>query len=227
MEWESEGATLFDVIDLIRLSERHSQPLFVKIGGYEAMRDLFDLYSLGIHGLIIPMVESAFGVKKALEAIDAVFTDESLSITLTIESVMGIEALPQILKSAHTRIERITIGRSDLGRSMGDTLKPNDPALIPLIEKVICDAAPYPIPVGVGGGVTANISLTLPVLDQLGYVETRHCIFSSSTILETPHLIDEALQFEQAWLVSRIARQQKQADHYRSRMTLLQNRHTP
>ena len=220
VEWEAEGATLFDVVDLIRLSERHTLPVFVKISGYEAMRDLFDLYSLGVTHIIIPMIESAFGVKKALEAVDAVYSDTTLKITLTIESISGVEALPSILDAFHSRIERITIGRTDLSRSMG--VEANDRSLLPILEQIINESKPYTIPIGIGGGISSNICQDRLFCQLFSFIETRHCIFDTNTL--DPFHIEEALCFEQAWLEARIDRQSKQMRHYQNRLIVLKDR---
>jgi hypothetical protein len=224
VEWESEGATLFDVVDLIRISARHSLPLFVKIGGYEAMRDLFDLYSLGVNGIIVPMVESAFGVTKALEAIDAVFVDDKIKITLTIESVDGVKVLPTILDRFHNRIRRITLGRTDLGRSLGKDVGANDPLLLPWVKQAILCANSHKIAVGIGGGISPSICESLQSLEQINFVETRHCIFEATNLMKKPHLIDEAFRFETAWLESRIHRENLQLNHYLTRINILKKR---
>ena len=41
--------------------------MYVKIGGVEAVNDIYNCLELGIDGIIAPMVESKFGVKKFID----------------------------------------------------------------------------------------------------------------------------------------------------------------
>jgi len=61
-EFEAEGSSFRDLLRLRRLTAQQNIPLYLKIGGVEALRDLKDALDLGVDGLIAPMVESPFGV---------------------------------------------------------------------------------------------------------------------------------------------------------------------
>ncbi len=72
-EFETEGSTFRDLVRLRRITARLDIPLYLKLGGVEAIRDLKDSLELGVDGVIAPMVESPFGVTKFVEAVQAVY----------------------------------------------------------------------------------------------------------------------------------------------------------
>ena len=45
-------------------------PIIIKIGGVEAVTDIYEALSLGVGGIIAPMSETAFSTSKFLDAID-------------------------------------------------------------------------------------------------------------------------------------------------------------
>ena len=61
-EFEAEGASFRDLLRLRRFTAEQNIPLYLKIGGVEALRDLKDALDLSVDGVIAPMVESPFGV---------------------------------------------------------------------------------------------------------------------------------------------------------------------
>ena len=44
--------------------------LFVKIGGVEALNDIYNCLELCVDGIIAPMVETKFGAKKFIDIVD-------------------------------------------------------------------------------------------------------------------------------------------------------------
>ena len=55
-EFEAEGSSFRDIIKLRRITLNHGVPLYLKIGGAEAIRDIKDALELGVDGLVVPMV---------------------------------------------------------------------------------------------------------------------------------------------------------------------------
>ena len=53
-EFEAEGASFRDLIKLRRLTAQQNVPLYLKIGGVEALRDIKDALDIDVDGLILP-----------------------------------------------------------------------------------------------------------------------------------------------------------------------------
>ena len=77
-EFEAEGSSYRDLNRLSRICLPLDVPLYLKIGGVEALRDIKDALDLGVDGLIAPMVESPFGVVKFLSAVESIFDKQKL-----------------------------------------------------------------------------------------------------------------------------------------------------
>ena len=95
-EFEAEGSSYRDLARLRRITEKAGIKLHLKIGGVEAMRDMKDSMEIGVDGLIAPMVESIFGVKKFRQAYDKVYKDHKIHLSINIESRCAIENIDGI-----------------------------------------------------------------------------------------------------------------------------------
>ena len=119
-EFEAEGSSFRDLVRLRRITDKLSIPLYLKIGGVEALRDVKDSLEIGVDGLIAPMVESAFALKKFLDGVASIYKDTDVHLSVNIETQKGIESLEKILDLGKGRIDNITIGRTDLSSSYFD-----------------------------------------------------------------------------------------------------------
>ena len=95
-EFEAEGASFRDLIRLRRLTAQQNIPLYLKIGGVEALRDITDALDLGVDGLIAPMVESPFGVVKFLGAVERVFGHQKFFKSINIAHNIAVKAFPSL-----------------------------------------------------------------------------------------------------------------------------------
>ena len=68
-EFEAEGSTVSDIHFLRRLTKNCNTKLFVKIGGVEAINDIYNCIEIGVDGIIAPMVETKFALYKFKESI--------------------------------------------------------------------------------------------------------------------------------------------------------------
>jgi imidazole glycerol phosphate synthase subunit HisF len=69
-EYENEGSRQTELMRLKDIAEKTSLPIIVKIGGVEAVTDIYNALSIGVRGIIAPMAETAFASSKFLNAID-------------------------------------------------------------------------------------------------------------------------------------------------------------
>jgi hypothetical protein len=66
--FEDEGALFNETVRLKEVCNQAKTKITLKIGGPEAIRDLKDSSIIGVKGLVAPMVESEFGLKKFIQA---------------------------------------------------------------------------------------------------------------------------------------------------------------
>ena len=52
-------------------------PIILKIGGVEAITDIYNALALGVKGIIAPMAETAFAANKFLNAIKTFIPDDN------------------------------------------------------------------------------------------------------------------------------------------------------
>ena len=116
-EFEAEGSSFRDLVRLRRISNKLDVPLYLKIGGVEALRDIKDSLEIGVDGLIAPMVESRFGLKKFTDGVASIYKDTDIHLSINIETQQAVANLEEILKSGKGKIDNITIGRTDLSSS--------------------------------------------------------------------------------------------------------------
>ena len=74
-EFEAEGSRTDELVMLNEIIFRADMKLYVKIGGCEAVRDLDQCRMLGASGIMAPMIESPFAMKKFVGAANKVYGD--------------------------------------------------------------------------------------------------------------------------------------------------------
>ena len=121
-EFEAEGSSVMDIARLKILTESVNTKLHVKIGGVEAKNDIYECISLGVDGIIAPMVETEFGLIKFLQTIKELKLKKKPVLSINIETKTGYQNIDNIINLAKSEIDNITIGRSDFSKSY---LSPN------------------------------------------------------------------------------------------------------
>ena len=69
--FEDEGASYEEVMRLKEICNQANTKLNLKIGGPEDKRSMVDSTTIGVKGLVGPMVESDFGLSKFVKAVKA------------------------------------------------------------------------------------------------------------------------------------------------------------
>ena len=113
-------------------------PLNIKIGGPEAKNDIRECLRIGASGIIAPMIESPFGVKKYVTALRELAGKDIMSqllISINLESLNAYEKIDDILRSKETReIDQIVIGTSDLAKSVEKPI--DDHKVVEMVRKM-------------------------------------------------------------------------------------------
>lgn len=209
-EFEAEGTRLEEVIRLKEVVTRAGLDLTIKIGGCEAIRDMHDARIIGINALVAPMIESAYALKKYINATKLAFPEDERSeidFFINIETITGYNNIDEILTSPEAKdLTGIVLGRADMTGSMGlsrDEI--NSDKIFEIANNISIKASEYNKKMAIGGGVSAQ---SLPFFkqlpkDSLYKFETRKIIFDAQNALSDQNIgegISKAVGFELMWL---------------------------
>jgi len=208
-EFEAEGTRLEEAMRLKEVLMKAGLGLTLKIGGCEALRDMYEARLLGVDRIVAPMVESAYALTKFIAAFRMAFPEEERTevvAAINVETMGTVERFDDLLKvSGLAGLNGIVVGRVDLSGSLGlarDQI--NSDRITAILKEVFTKAKKAGLVCAVGGGVSAD-SLpafrTLPA-GHLDYYETRKVIFACPAALEENAQagILKAVEFELLWL---------------------------
>lgn len=202
---EAEGVRLAELLRLKEIAMKADVDLVVKIGGCEALTDIRLAHTIGVNGVMAPMIESKFALEKFLAMSAAEYTQdelEDIKLSINIETVDGYEKIEKILAAENIQyLGGIVIGRTDLAAA----LKISDldsPEILDIVRTIFTKAKQHSIYCLVGGGINYK---TIPFLKQLGSLadgfETRKVVFGRFSRIEhvAKEAIHLALEFEYNW----------------------------
>ena len=211
-EFEAEGARLDEIHRLVELTRKSGLNLAIKIGGCEAISDLYNAKLLGAEYIIAPMVESAYSLKKYIDAKNKVFSSEerkNVRFLFNLETITSYDNLDSIIDIATIEdgVDGIVFGRVDFVGSIGfDRKKISSNEIGFYINKIseICKKNNLDFVVG---GAVSNETIS-SVIDAykiyLTRFETRKVIFNSDILKSSEKELFKALElavkFELLWL---------------------------
>lgn len=232
-EFEAEGTRTEELMRLKEISLAAGVTLTLKIGGCEALRDMYDARSIGVDHLVAPMVESAFALQKFLRAVDIAFPkDEQAhkSFLVNIETADATDAFAEMLRAREIdRLTGIVLGRGDLTMSMGMARTEVDcDKVYTLAAAILGKAKEAGLTTVIGGGVTAaslDFFRRLPP-GSLDRYETRKVCFRCPAGLgqRAADGIRKSLEFELQWLISKQSYHRAISEEDQNRISTLQTR---
>lgn len=209
-EFEAEGTRIEEAMRLKEIVSGAGLELTIKIGGCEALKDMYDARSIGVSAIVAPMIESAFALRKFLQASWIVFPKDErgeIKFMINIETDTAYNNLASIIGSEHIKdLDGVVIGRGDLSESYGhDRDYINSEEIFGYSVKILEEAKKKDLLCGIGGGVSAD---SLPFLrklkrGQLDFFETRKVQFKCPEAYETQNASEgilKAVGFELMWL---------------------------
>ena len=207
-EFEAEGSSLGDIARLRMITSSLNIKLYVKIGGVEALNDIYNCLDLQVDGIIAPMVETKFGLKKFLEIFDRLKLKKNPSLTINIETKSGIDNIKDILKHASGKINNVTIGRTDLsGSYFKKNIVPNSNFILDKIKLVSKMATKYKLKTTVGGSVNAETirmySKVKNISKLINKIETRKVMLPTNIFLKKKAALKNALKFEEMYIMQK------------------------
>jgi hypothetical protein len=223
---EAEDMSFGD-IRILRAMSRDILPLYVKIGGPEARNDIRELADIGVDGMIAPMIESPYALKKFIMTLHDILGPihfERLCKTVNIETETAVGCLEAILSVPEAReLNQVTAARSDLSGSM--EMSADDPRVTEACRLIVERSHGYGLSTSVGGSInTENIRV---ILERIApdRVNSRNMVLDSSRLgKRATDTVNRCLRFETelyAYLSSMPGNRQQT---YENRMIVLRNR---
>lgn len=207
--FEDEGALFNETVRLKEICNQAKTKMTLKIGGPEAIRDLKDASIIGVKGLVAPMVESEFGLKKFILAARNYIPDDvrsSLQLNVNIETVTAVENALKMLDIPEAQdLYGVTVGRVDLVSSLGKSREyVNSTEVYNMAKRVFTKAKEKGLKACLGGAVSVDSLDFLKKLHSeslLDKFETRYAIFDPSiTLKNLSRALSKAQLFEYEWL---------------------------
>jgi len=207
-EFEAEGTRMEEAMRLKDVtSSIPGLSLNIKIGGCEAIKDMFDAISLGAERIIAPMVETPYALQKFIRAAQLVYADDldQVELLVNIETFSAYQHFEQMLKIPEIKyLNGIVIGRVDMVGSMGiGRAAVNSQQVLDLSLELAKKAKDHGLTVVVGGGVSVDAIPFFKAFPagHLDRFETRKIIFKCPSAIENPEIaFIKAVQFEIMWL---------------------------
>jgi hypothetical protein len=231
-EFEAEGTRLEEAMRLKDVTSAANLELNIKIGGCEAIKDMFDAISLGAHRIIAPMVETPYALKKFIKAAHTAYGKslDDIEILINVETITTYNNFDEMLEIPEIKnLDGIVIGRVDFTGSLGlgrESVNGQD-----MIDKSLYlakKAKEKGLDVVIGGAVSVD---SLPFFKafpagHLDRFETRKVIFSCPGALNNKEVaFFKAVEFEIMWLKNK-------RDYYHSiskededRIVMMENRY--
>ena len=230
-EFEAEGTRLEEALRLKEIVTKAGLDLTIKIGGCEAIKDMYDARAIGASTIVAPMIESSYALKKYTQAIDFVFPQEErnqIKFLINIETISGFKNLDDIINSSEfCKIDGIALGRSDMTGSMGLSKdKVDSDEIFNIAIDISSEMKKYNKDFVVGGNVSA---LSLEFFKKIPYLsrfETRKVIFGSEVLNKNPlKSLQKALEFELMWQRNKLEFHEMMLNKDKIRLKLLEERY--
>jgi 4-hydroxy-2-oxoheptanedioate aldolase len=233
-EFEAEGTRLEEAMRLKEVISAAGLGLTMKIGGCEALRDMYEARVIGVERVVGPMIESAYALQKFLAAAKLVFPEserDEVQFCVNVETAAGVDcfdamlALPEI-----DLLGGVVLGRVDMTGSLGMARDDvNSPRIFEITRGVFEKAKAKGMECAVGGGVGGE---ALEFLRNLGAgfldrYETRKVVFGCPGGLgpNADKGILKAVGFELMWLKNKRDFYGCIFEEDRTRIDMLQSRY--
>lgn len=234
-EFEAEGTRLEEALRLKEVVTKAGLDLTIKIGGCEAIKDMFDARTIGVNTIVAPMIETPYAMKKYVQATKFVFPEEEredIQFLINLETITGFNNLNDMIASPYFKdVDGVVLGRVDMTGSMDLTREDINSDEIFNIANVISTKM-YGVnkEMIIGGGVSAH---SLPFFKNLpkgslSRFETRKIIFDAQAALADPNAdkgILKAVGFELMWLKNKREFYKMIFEEDSQRLTMLEARY--
>ena len=213
---EDEGSSFDDILLMRKITKRIGVNLNVKVGGCEAKNDIFFCKRAKVNGIVAPMVESKYALKKFIQCAGR---NKKNLLFMNFETNLAVRNLKSIVSSEYFKfIDGVIVGRSDLAGSMDKKKKyVNSKQIFKIAEncyKQIIKVVDRKIILKMGGSITPESKIFISRLynkNLLDFIETRNIEIklSDKSINNLDKIILKAFEFEIELLKIRVKKIQK------------------
>lgn len=207
-EFEAEGTRLEEAMRLKEVSMKAGLHLTLKVGGCEAIRDMFEAANVGTAHLVAPMVETPYALKKYMGAIKVGFPQDlraDIRFLINLETITACRNFDEMLAIPEAAaLDGIVIGRVDLTGSLGLSREEiNSDTVKTLAIEAAAKAKAAGKTVVVGGGVSFGSMAFFRSFPE-GHIdryETRKVVFQCpGGLANREAAFLRAVEFELMWL---------------------------
>lgn len=173
----------------------------VKIGGCDALTDIYKAKCADADCIISPMIETKYALQKFISNCRQVYDDlQQVNLLINIETATAYHNIDSICECEDMKyIKGLVLGRDDMAKSLSDE-DVNSEKISDIAFDIAQKAHKYRKSFTVGGGVRPQCIDFLKRFDGYDYIncETRRVVFSS--VITNTEVLKKALQFEIKWL---------------------------
>jgi len=210
-EYENEGSRQEELMRLKDVTEKVGLPIIMKIGGVEAITDMYNAITLGVSGIIAPMAESKFAVSKFVNSINTFVADDNkqdIEFAVNIETITAYNNIDDILSLNNIdTLSGITIGRVDFTSSMEkDRNFADSDTMLKYCTEIFQKSKEKGLKCGLGGAISSkslDFIKTLVSNNLLDKYETRKIVFDKDAVCNMKQGILVGVEFELMWLKSK------------------------
>ena len=204
-EFEAEGSRKDELIMLRQIAYQAEVGFIIKIGGCEAVHDLDQCKLLDATGIMAPMIETPFAMRKFYKAAEKVYGKMMYSVDWIInaETITCLNNFDDILKEGRDFLTGVTVGRSDLSASMGIEKKEiESDEVFTATEYLIKKSKNAGLITNFGGNIgVESVPFIMKLYDQIERFETRKIVITPTKDPEQIRkAIQKALEFELEYL---------------------------
>lgn len=208
-EFEAEATRINELMRLKDVAGKAGLGIVLKVGGAEAITDMFEAQHIGVTGLIAPMIESAYALKKYLEAVEKYFNPdlrETIHFGVNIETYQAYKNFDEMLSLPNIHvIDTVTLGRVDMCGSLNlSRMDINCDQVLEIATDVFTKARKKGLRTTMGGGIAKE---SVPFIKKLtgkkllDRYETRKIVFpTAKSLANIKEGIIDANVFELLWL---------------------------
>ena len=183
-EFEAEGTRMEEALRLKEVITKAGLDLTIKIGGCEAIRDMYDARSIGVTRIVAPMIETPYALKKYLTATHMVYPKdewETVDFLINVETKTGYENFQQMMDLPGSgQLKGIVLGRVDMSGSLGMSREDiNTEPIFKIAEELFVEAKKYGKECVIGGGVSASSIDCFTFLYSLNFSTTSSILACS------------------------------------------------
>jgi len=211
-EFEAEASRMVELSRLKDVTGSAGLGLIMKIGGVEAITDIYNCLTIGVVGIVAPMAETPYAISKFLNAIVHFVSEdnrEDIEFAVNMETITAYKNIDEILNLEKIGLlSSITVGRVDFTGSMGlDRSSVNGKEMFEMCRDIFKKAKAKGLKTALGGGISTE---SIPFLKQLyeqnliNKFETRKVVFRNTALSRNiEEGIMKAVKFELLWLKSK------------------------